>query len=304
MKIYINRQPVTGPWGGGNKTVTRLSERLEKEGHEVVYTLQPNIDVIFCFDPRPNSHGEWYENFLKYKMETGCPIIQRVGDVGTHGKPHLTNLVKETLSYSDFFIFPSEWAKEKISFSGDNCKVIHNGPLEVFHSFKKPNELGDKIKIVTHHWSTNPKKGFDFYRFVDEKMANSHKFEFLYIGQLPEDLKLKNSKYIAATGDNEFISRTISEQDIYLSASEEEAGANHVLEGMACGLPVAYHQNGGSILNYCEDYGVEFGNEIEMLKAIKNIIDNYSLYKSKVMCYNNTITNVIDQYVEVICGLK
>ena len=31
MKIYINRQPVTGPWGGGNKTVTLLHEKCKKE---------------------------------------------------------------------------------------------------------------------------------------------------------------------------------------------------------------------------------------------------------------------------------
>ena len=73
---------------------------------------------------------------------------------------------------------------------------------------------------------------------------------------------------------------------------------------MACGLPVIYHKNGGSILDYCEDFGTSYDSEVEMLKSIKYICDNYSLYKSKVMCYNNTIINVIDQYVEVICGLK
>ena len=46
MKIYINREPVSGPWGGGNKTITNLSDRLKDLGHEVVYQLVDEDVVI------------------------------------------------------------------------------------------------------------------------------------------------------------------------------------------------------------------------------------------------------------------
>ena len=50
MKIYLNRKPVKGPWGGGNKIVATLANHLQLNGHEVVYNLNvPNIDVLFCF---------------------------------------------------------------------------------------------------------------------------------------------------------------------------------------------------------------------------------------------------------------
>ena len=65
MKVYVNREPVTGPWGGGNKTLTELISQITDEGHEVVYQLNhDDIDLIFCFDPRPNNTGEWYQNLL------------------------------------------------------------------------------------------------------------------------------------------------------------------------------------------------------------------------------------------------
>ena len=87
MKIYLNRQPVTGPWGGGNKTLTELCKQITDAGHELVYSLTHNdIDLIFCFDPRPNNRGEWYQNMLNYKARNGTPIVQRVGDCGTHGR--------------------------------------------------------------------------------------------------------------------------------------------------------------------------------------------------------------------------
>ena len=53
MKIYINREPVGGPWGGGNKTISKLCEKLVDTGNEVVFNLQDSIDIIFVLIPGP-----------------------------------------------------------------------------------------------------------------------------------------------------------------------------------------------------------------------------------------------------------
>ena len=304
MKIYLNRSPKSGPWGGGNKTVTRLSKKLTELGHQVVYELCEDIDIIFCFDPRPNEKGEQYSNFLDYRNKNNCKIIQRVGDLGTHGKPYLTSLVKETIGLSDFLIFPSEWAKEKIEYGGDNYKVIHNAPLELFYNHRNDNiDIGNrKIKIVTHHWSTNPKKGFDYYETIDRVCKDSKFLSFAYMGRLPDGVKISN--HIEATGDNDFIAKKLAENDIYLTASEEEAGANHVLEAMAAGLPVVYHKSGGSILNYCSDCGLSFDDEKDMFYKIRDMAQNYHKYKNATMKYERSMLDVLEEYTEVICNIK
>tara|TARA_Y100001938_G_scaffold150797_1_gene243492 strand:+ start:4068 stop:4982 length:915 start_codon:yes stop_codon:yes gene_type:complete len=303
MKIYLNRSPKTGPWGGGNKTVTKLSEKLVEQGHEVVYELCKGIDIIFCFDPRPNERGEQYANFLDYRNKTDCKIIQRVGDLGTHGKPQLTSFVKETIELSDFLIFPSEWAKEKIEYKKNNYKIVHNAPLEMFYNYRNENSniVGQKIKVITHHWSTNPKKGFDYYNTVDRACRDSKFLSFTYIGRLPEDMEMSN--HIEATGDNNFIAKKLSESHIYLTASEEEAGANHVLEAMAAGIPVVYHENGGSIPNYCNGYGLSFEDEMSMFVKIRDVAYNYADYKAATMKYQRNMSNVIEEYIEVICNI-
>ena len=78
MIIYLNREYVPGPWGGGNKTLKALIEALEKDGHQIVYNLnQQNIDLLFCFDPRPNVYGEWYQDILNYKQfKTGSSGVR------------------------------------------------------------------------------------------------------------------------------------------------------------------------------------------------------------------------------------
>ena len=303
MKIYLNRQPLKGPWGGGNKTVTELSEMLQKADHQVVFRLEDDVDIIFCFDPRTNKNGEWYQHFLNYKNDhPQTKIIQRVGDLGTHGKPELTNLVRQTIQISDYLIFPSKWAKEYIGYEGKNCSVIHNAPLKIFHEYKKNNKLSDSLNIITHHWSTNPKKGFEYYKFLDTH-PDEH-LNFTFIGRLPKNFCFNNSKHVDPTGDNEYLAKEISKSDIYLTASEEEAGANHVLEAVAAGLPVVYHSNGGSINNYCHEYGLEYSDFDGLLKSIKEVKENYDNYKEKAMSYTRTISDALEEYEEIIYAMQ
>ena len=304
MKIYINREPKSGPWGGGNKTVTKLVNHLRHNGHNVVFSLkESDIDIIFCFDPRSNENGEWYRDFLQYKRDHGCKIVQRVGDLGTHGKPELTVLVKKSIEYSDFLIFPSEWAKDWIGYNKHNCEVVHNAPLPIYHKFKS-NNFQPKIRLITHHWSTNPKKGFDFYKHLDDYIGSNEGIEFTYIGRLPDGFILENSTYIEATGDNQRLASMLSSSDIYVTASIEEAGANHVLEAMAAGLPILYHEDGGSIADYCTNYGLPFDNIDNFLTSLEDMLSSYENYKDKVMKYDSTIDSVVEKYGEILCNIQ
>ena len=308
MKVYVNREPVVGPWGGGNRVVTQLCHRLREGGHSVVYGLCEDIDIIFCFDPRPNLRGEWFEHFYEYKVATGAKIVQRVGDLGTHNKPRLTEMVKESMNISDFVIFPSEWAKERINFNKLNFAVVHNAPLEIFHKYKRKKFVGHKINIITHHWSPNPKKGYELYHIFDKMIASvmGHRYSFSYIGAKPQGVTFdfEPYDYTPPTGDNDFLASKLAEADIYLTASLEEAGANHVLEAMAAGLPIVYHKDGGSIEDYCSDYGESFENIQDMVKAIEKVAAEYDFYKDKVLEYNDDITRVIDEYEEIINNVQ
>ena len=100
------------------------------------------------------------------------------------------------------------------------------------------------------------------------------------------------------------ISEIISECDIYLTASEEEAGANHVLEAMACGLPVVYHNNGGSIPEYCKPCGIGFDNFDQMIKAIQDMNEDYAKYKESALKYEAQIPKTIMEYMEIINELQ
>jgi hypothetical protein len=304
MKFFINRKPVDGPWGGGNKFLTALIDIMKMNNHDVVFDLNSDdIDIIFCMDPRPNDNGIHYQHMLDYKNTNKIKILQRVGDLGTHGKPELFSIVKKTVETSDWIIFPSEWAKNFLGFSGNNFSIIKNKPKKIFHNFKSIKKIEKPIKIVTHHWSNNPKKGFEIYRYIDENIKNDSDLEFSYIGRLPANLEFKRIKHIPPLVDTD-IAKQLQNNHIYVTASQEEAGANHVLEAMACNLPILYDVNGGSINEYVSSAGIAFDGKINFFEKLKELIENYQDFKKSLENYTDTVDQTVQEYYKLICKAR
>jgi len=302
MNIYFNRMPVRGPWGGGNKILTGLVDKCATEGHTVCFGNTSDIyDIIFCMDPRPNNSGVHYGHLHAYKERFGSKIIQRVGDVGTHGKPDLTQLVRQTVKHSDFLIFPSNYAKCMSKFQGKNYRIIRNRPTHIFQKHKRStnNSLTD-ISLVTHHWSTNVKKGFETYAAIADKLPDN--VSFTYVGRIPAGFQHDNIQIVSPLSGVE-LATEIAKHHVYVTASQEEAGANHVLEAMACGLPVLYMKGGGSIPEYVTNRGIEFDNDDNFLNALKQMHENYAEYEQKCFEYQETIDEAVDECYEIICNI-
>jgi glycosyltransferase involved in cell wall biosynthesis len=298
--FYFNRLPVTGPWGGGNKTLAALVTRLTALGHIVTDRPRMDVSVIFCFDPRPSSSGMSHSQLIEYsRVLGGVPIIQRVGDVGTHGKPELTQLVRSTAQRSNLVIFTSHWARDLVGLKG-GCRIIPNGALPTFYQHRRDDRPpASRPRIVTHHWSNNPLKGIDLYeRLYREIQSSNLEFEFTYIGRssptlLPCTLLPMNEEELALE---------LPRHDIYLSASQLEAGANHIVEAMACGLPVVYHRDGGSIPEYCGGRGVQFRDFEEMVSSLRRVAVDHRANWEQVQSYTRSMEEVVDQYLEVLCA--
>jgi hypothetical protein len=301
VKIYVNRKPVSGPWGGGNKTLQALVETLKKK-HEVTYALDDDVDIIYCQDPKPGPDGLWYQDFLNHKMKFGTKIVQRVGDVGTHRGPQITKLVQETATYSDIVIFPSDWSRHAIGFNKTNYFVIHNAPNDSFYAHRDTSlqlKRKDQLRVVTHHWSTNDMKGFEIYEALGKYAKDNDFLDFSYIGRYSDKFEHDGLTLEEPKGAEE-LAKMLPTNDVYLTASKLEAGANHVLEGLACGLPVLYRSGGGSIDEYCCQYGLQYTNFEELLTVLEHIRNVYAPFKSQVLKYNHKISGVIDTYAEII----
>ena len=300
MKIYFNRRPVDGPWGGGSKVLRAIVEESIARGHFVCFEEElydhHDIDVVVCVDPRPARVT--CLDLINYVSFRNTKLIQRVGNIGTHGKPDLFKLVCETTKFSDVVVFPSSWARDQVS-PKTRSIVIENAPRDEFvEAFEFSNTKRDyegRVRIVTHHWSDNPMKGFDVYREFDDYCSQSYKFEFVYMGRKPSGVEFRN--YVPPQ-DVSGIIKALSKSHVYLTASRKEAGANHVLEALAMGLPVLYHEDGGSINEYCRDFGVSFSSYEVLTVTLEDKFEE--LVKiAKRMSYNKKLSNSAREYVDL-----
>lgn len=314
MKVYVNRKPVAGPWGGGSKVLSAVIKSLSQAGHELVYDFVPGIDVIFCMDPRPGSEkGQYgYKEIYQYVHSTSVSrpkVIQRVGDVGSHGKPDLTNLAMLAAYHSDVVVFPSLWAHDFIQHSlavfdkrpNGQWHIVPNAPMSVFYKHRCIREsLPTNISFVTHHWSTNQLKGFDCYRSLESHLRElGH--EFTFYGRQPEGLQLMNVKGPLTEIQ---LSEELPKHHVYITASLAEAGANHVLEAIASGLPVIYHQDGGSINEYCAPYGVSFDGSIDsFMRALDVVKMTICQLSQNIEKYKLTVDDQAMKYVKIIENL-
>ena len=294
MKIYFNRRPVGGPWGGGSKVLGSIIQECTRRGHHLFFEEQlssvTDLDLIFCIDPR-QKEGVGYRELLDYKTRRKVKIVQRVGDLGTHGKPDLLKLVQATTVHSDVLVFPSHWAMKYLGIFEDKSIVISNAPLKCFVENRKNSSISENISVVSHHWSNNDMKGFDVYKKIDEK----DDIPFTFIGRIPDGMKLRNH---VPPQDIQGLVREIPKHDVYITASKKEAGANHVLEAMALGLPVLYHEDGGSINEYCAGYGISYKTPEEAMDILKNRRKDLEDLSKNV--YSRTSDDMSKEYVDVL----
>ena len=111
MKVLVNREPVDGPWGGGNLLVRSLYEILPRHDVKIVSKFEKDIDLIFIQDPRYGNTGISINEIVQYKSKyPGTKIVHRINECdarkGTSGVDNmLSDFVTFFMSFSGFANF-------------------------------------------------------------------------------------------------------------------------------------------------------------------------------------------------------
>ncbi len=294
-KIMFNLRPPQGSFGGGSFFVKNMAKYLENKGFDIVYSLEPNIDLIFMIDPRKGEHKkDGLDEILQYKRQNpNCKVIYRVNEcdakreLSINIEPILVRAIKE----ADKVIFVSNWLmnyfiEEYNLINIDKMSYILNGVDHEIYNFNtnKTIDTTNKIKLVTHHFSNNYLKGFQIYNALDKLVKMDDRFknvEFTYIGRYHNGYKPTKTKLLQPI-NGEKLAEELKKHDIYITATQFEPGAMHYLEGASCGLPVLYRKCGGGANEICSKFGLEYNSIDELVEQLNVIINNYSLYTDKI----------------------
>lgn len=293
-KIFFNLKPEfeKSSNGGGNFFVINLVNYLKSNKYTVTYDLEDNIDLIFMIDPRKNP--AFNKNFglneiIEYKKNhPKTKIIYRVNenDIKREKSINIEPILVDAMKNADYVVYVSEWLKNYFLDKYNlkiNCTSVING-CDINHFFIDNNNTkfkDNKIRLVTHHHSSNYLKGFHIYNEIDKLLDKRKDIEFTFIGNYNEKYKPSNIKLLpSCTGKQ--LGKLLRKSDIYLTATQYEPGAMHYVEGLSCGLPVLYCTNGGGAHEVCKVAGEEYNDLSSMLEKMNIIKNNYSKYVSNI----------------------
>lgn len=146
-------------------------------------------------------------------------------------------------------------------------------------------------------------KGFKTYKYIDKLLLDkfwNDKIIFTYIGNFPKNINFQHTKLIKPLGEKA-LAMELKKHDIYITASLNEPSGNHHIEAAQCGLPILYVNSGG-ITEYCQDYGLEFSEE-NISEKLEYLINNYDLYKEKIIKYPLSANNMSEEFLQLFNDL-
>ena len=287
-KIFFTLEPPDGSYGGGAFFVKNLSKFLIENGYQVTYRLEDDIDIIFIIDPRKDSHNKFsLIDIERYKLKhPKVKIIHRVNecDIKRIRSIGIEPLILRTMKIADLVVFVSKWLRDYYNHKyviNTPSSAILNGVDSAIYFPKDSIKLNHKIRLITHHWSNNWLKGFHIYNEIDKLLDTRDDIEFIYVGNYNPRYRPRNIKLLPPMSGIE-LGNIIRSCDIYITATQNEPGAMHYLEGMSCGLPVLYAEGGGGAAEICNISGEEYTDISSMIVKMDKILENYREYVGKI----------------------
>lgn len=303
MKTYINREPVSGPWGGGNMFVKAFHKEAPNMGVEMVTADQLNVapDVILLAGLDNDGRGISAEQAIQYKLfmqgRKDIKLILRVNENDARkGTSGVDDMLLQISQYLDGTVFVSNWLRDYFLAKGwadQNHTVIVNGvDQEIFKP--QPKLENGKLNIAAHHWSDNRMKGADIYERIDEFVGKApDKFAFTYIGR--HKCNFKHTTVVRPLFGKK-LGEELGKHDIYVSASVADPGPNHISESISCGLPTYVHTDGGGCVEFAgDDHVYRDWEELESILLDSKFVPNSTSFGTWREC--------IERYTQFIASV-
>lgn len=274
-RIAFNLAPRSSPYGGGNQFVRLLSDHLRYHGYEVLYRVDDRLDAVLLVDGRPELTTFGIEEVAALKRRHPSMVcVHRVNECDQRkGTTYMDALVARTNDVADHTVFISGWVRDYHAERWfDRAKahsvIVNGADPRVFHPIgARPPD--DAFRITTHHWSDHSMKGFAVYAEVDRLIAEGAlpAWELWVIGRWPADIRWRAARlFTPQTGHA--LASLLRQCHAYLTASQWEPGGMHFIEGAQCGLPVAYHEDGGGIVEVARRFGVGYRESVVSALAV------------------------------------
>jgi glycosyltransferase involved in cell wall biosynthesis len=307
--VAINLRPPRESWGGAGFFVLQLEKGLRERGLTVGYDLSKGTDLIVLMDPRDDLENRAFgmreiRDYLKAHPET--PVLHRINECDARkNTAFMDRLLAEASETASYTVFISEWLRDYhaarwFDRSRPHACIYNGADPRVFHPLGRTFYDGSRpLRLVTHHWSDNPLKGFDVYARIDAMIASGElkDTEFRVIGRWPQTIAWKAARLFPPCHDRKLAS-LLRQCDVYVTASRWEPCGMHHVEGAQCGLPLLYHEDGGGIVEAGRRYGIGFREDFAV--AIQTMKADYPTHLGRLLRHLPSGDRMCLDYVQII----
>jgi glycosyltransferase involved in cell wall biosynthesis len=295
MKFCILFPFYEGAWGGGNQALKSLRAEFEERGMYVDKYAEADV-VVF------NSHHQLGDVLTARRRYPDKIFLHRIdGPIslirGTKGTLDLL-IYALNQACADGTIFQSNWSYQKNKDVGyKNRKpsvVVHNAPDKEFF-FRRPGKQSTKnnqVRIIATSWSTNLRKGYDDYVWLDKHLDFS-RYQFTFVGNTP--VEFENILHIAPMPSQK-LGEQIRNSDIYITASRRDPCSNSLVEAINCGLP-AIGKNDGGHPELIQNGGLLYDDVQQVPQLLDQLSHNYDNFVENLPQF--TIEAVADSYTQL-----
>ena len=312
VKKYQNSKPtlflngaVSGSGAGPKVKVSRLKNLFK--------TSRFNPNIFYCLSNCIYSNNYFINKFVKFKI----PIIYNQNGIfhknWFHGNISLRNKKMEFyLKNSDYVFYQSKFCKrccdDHIYRRKKNYKILYNAvDTEIFVPGKKVTTSYIPILKIGTYNRKNVWRLIDTietirkinqtskYRFKVSIVGTVDKYSKKISSQLIDNYKMNEDIFFLGKISQNNIVEIMQKHLIFLTTKLHDPCSNAIIEAMACGLPVIFHNSGGN-LELVDNAGWGFGkkqtsiseikiNKNELLSKLKTITRKEISYKSKLARY-------------------
>jgi glycosyltransferase involved in cell wall biosynthesis len=309
--VAINLRPRSGSWGGANQWTSQITRFFEYNGWSVRFDLKRHVDAVILTHTGLSKQTTFgVEDVLAYRKVHGhVPCLHRINDNDIRKETsEMDSLLERSNEAADHTVFVSQWLRDHhtakwFDASQPHSVIVPGADSRFFHPIgARIRMLDEPLRIVTHHWSDNWKKGFDVYKEIDDLISGPlrGKVELWVIGRWPSDLKWKTARTFGpASGKT--LADLLRQCNAYVSASRFEPGAMHVAEGLQCGLPLLYHRDSGGTVDHGRFYGFEIADDLE--RTLLDFSKELPNLRSKLLSSPPSGTRMAQSYIDAIVRL-
>jgi glycosyltransferase involved in cell wall biosynthesis len=288
------------PGGGGHQALRAVLDECSRRGVRMDFqTISPSARAClfnsFNFDARRLE-------LIARRAPERCRMVHRVGAVTSlyRGFDDGTDALVAELNrrFADATLAISHATIEMYRSIGIELvspKVVYNGcDPRIFHRNGRIHFSRDrKVRLISSSWSDNPRKGASVYRWLEQHLDHD-RFDFTFVGRT--SVPFERIRHVPPVPSHE-LAELLRQHDVFVTATENDAYSNALVEALSCGLPALYLDSGGSG-EAVKDAGFAFTSREQIPELLERLVDEYEERQAAISL--PTLEEVADGYLELL----